>query len=64
MQRQILFMCPRTRMNVQLCLDDETPECRKPENTYISVSCPACMSMHFVNSTTGKMLTDLAAMHH
>ena len=44
-------------MNVQLCLEEEALKCRKPEDTYISVSCPACMSMHFVNSTTGKMLT-------
>lgn len=54
MQRQILFKCPRTRMNVQLSLDDEALECRKPEDTYISVPCPACMTLHFVNSTTGK----------
>lgn len=64
MRRQILFNCPRTRMNVQLSLDDEAPKCRKPEYTYAAVPCPACMSLHIVNSTTGKMLGDLAAMHH
>lgn len=51
-------------MNVQLSLDDEALECRKPEYTYAAVPCPACMSLHIVNSTTGKMLGDLAAMHH
>jgi hypothetical protein len=51
-------------MNVQLPLDDEAVESRKPENTYIPVSCPACMSLHFLDSTTGKTLGDLAATHH
>ena len=58
MQRQILFKCPRTGMNVQVRLDEEDLESRKPEDTHISVACPACTSLHFVNSTTGKLLSD------
>ena len=56
MQRQILFMCPRTGTNVQLRLDDEVVESLKPEDTHVSVRCPACTSLHFVNSTSGKVL--------
>lgn len=54
MERHILFKCPRTGMNVQHRLDDE-PEA-SPENTHVPVRCPACMALHFVNSTTGKLL--------
>ncbi|TFV28195.1 hypothetical protein E4K66_39180 [Bradyrhizobium frederickii] len=60
MQRQILFKCPRTGMNVQLPLDQDAPEPGKPKDTYVSVSCPACMSLHFVNSATGAALGGLA----
>ncbi|PSO21468.1 hypothetical protein [Bradyrhizobium sp. MOS003] len=63
MQRQILFKCPRTGMNVQLRLDEEAVESGKPENTYVSVSCPACASFHLVNSTTGRTLGDLKTVH-
>ncbi|WFU75475.1 hypothetical protein [Bradyrhizobium sp. CB2312] len=41
-------------MNVQHRLDEE-PEA-SPENTHVPVRCPACMAVHFVNSTTGKLL--------
>jgi predicted RNA-binding Zn-ribbon protein involved in translation (DUF1610 family) len=58
MQRQILFKCPRTGMNVQVSLDEEAIESLKPEDTYVSISCPACTSLHFVNSTTGRTLGD------
>jgi hypothetical protein len=56
MQRQILFRCPRTGANVQLRLDEEAVESMKPEDTHVSVGCPACATLHFVNSTTGKLL--------
>ncbi|SCB27791.1 hypothetical protein GA0061098_1004306 [Bradyrhizobium shewense] len=56
MQRQILFRCPRTGINVQHRIDDERPESSEPADGYVSVRCPACMSLHFVNSTTGKLL--------
>jgi len=45
-------------MNVQLRLEDEAVESRKPEDTHLSVWCPACTALHFVNSTTGKLLGD------
>ncbi|MGL9622447.1 hypothetical protein QRQ56_31195 [Bradyrhizobium sp. U531] len=43
-------------MNVQVRLDEEYLEARKPEDTHVSVPCPACTSLHFVNTTTGKVL--------
>jgi uncharacterized C2H2 Zn-finger protein len=55
MERQILFKCPRTGMNVQHRIDDDRPA-GAPENTHVPVRCPACMALHFVNSTTGKLL--------
>jgi len=54
MQREIIFRCPRTGMNVQHRLDDGEPAA--PGNAYVSVRCPACMAPHFVNITTGKLL--------
>ncbi|MGT2504055.1 hypothetical protein ACVOMS_31095 [Bradyrhizobium guangxiense] len=58
MQRQILFKCPRTGMNVQHRFDDERPERAGPADSYVPVRCPACMSLHFVNSDTGKLLNE------
>lgn len=58
MQRQILFRCPRTGTNVQHRIDDDRPECSEPADSYVAVRCPACMSLHFVNSTTGKLLSE------
>ncbi|UQR63000.1 hypothetical protein LRP30_40755 [Bradyrhizobium sp. C-145] len=54
MEREIVFKCPRTGMNVQHRLDDDRPDA--PGNAYVSVPCPACMALHFVNCTTGKLL--------
>jgi hypothetical protein len=61
MQRQILFTCPHTGMNVQHRIDDEWPENFEPADSYLSVRCPACMSLHFVNSTTRKLLGERSA---
>ena len=58
MQRQILFRCPRTGMNVQHRIDDERPENCEPADSYVPVRGPACMSLHFVNSATGKLLNE------
>ncbi|WP_375305515.1 hypothetical protein WI560_26210 [Bradyrhizobium sp. A11] len=58
MQRQILFRCPRTGMNVQQRIDDERPEGRALADSYVPVRCPACMSLHFVNTTTGRLLNE------
>ncbi|AWL99566.1 hypothetical protein [Bradyrhizobium amphicarpaeae] len=61
MQRQILFKCPRTGMNVEHRIDDERPERLEPADAYVSLRCPACMSLHFVNSTTSKLLGERSA---
>ena len=58
MERQILFKCPRTGMIVQHRLDDDRPEEKTQENTHVPVRCPACMALHFVDGTTGKLLGD------
>ena len=55
MERHILFKCPRTGMNVQHRLEVDRPE-PPPANTHVPVRCPACTALHFVNSTTGKLL--------
>jgi hypothetical protein len=61
MQCQILFRCPRTGMNVQHRIDDERPGSCEPADSYVPVRCPACMSLHFANSTTGKLLGERSA---
>ncbi|TFV73579.1 hypothetical protein E4K64_20280 [Bradyrhizobium frederickii] len=61
MQRQILFRCPRTGTNVEHRFDDERPEGAGPADSYVPVRCPACMSLHFVNSTTGRLLNEPGA---
>ncbi|PDT85739.1 hypothetical protein CO669_31150 [Bradyrhizobium sp. Y36] len=58
MPRQILFRCPRTGTNVQHRIDDERPESSEPADSYVPVRCPACMSLHFVNIITGKLLSE------
>ncbi|MBB4377300.1 hypothetical protein [Bradyrhizobium sp. SBR1B] len=50
-------------MNVQHRLDDDRPEA-PPGNTYVPVRCPACMALHFVNSTTGKLLASSGDPDH
>ncbi|MGL9621462.1 hypothetical protein QRQ56_25940 [Bradyrhizobium sp. U531] len=48
-------------MNVQHRIDDERLESSEPADSYVPVRCPACMSLHFVNSTTGKLLSERTA---
>lgn len=51
----ILYQCPRTHMNVQTWLQqDSGPDTRE----YEIVSCPACTQMHFINRRSGKLLGD------
>jgi len=54
-ERHILLKCPRTGMNVQHRIDDDRPE-NSRGNTHVPVRSPACMALHFVNTTTGKLL--------
>ncbi|MEZ0042314.1 putative RNA-binding Zn-ribbon protein involved in translation (DUF1610 family) [Bradyrhizobium sp. USDA 327] len=53
MERNIIFKCPRTGMNVQHWLPGAMSDAA---DTHVSVRCPACGSLHFVNIATGKML--------
>lgn len=50
----VIIRCPRTGMNVQvrLAMDPATDQA----NDYESVTCPACLRIHFVNKITGKLL--------
>jgi hypothetical protein len=41
-------------MNVQIWLDKDAST--DQANEYQSVTCPACLRLHFVNKTTGKLL--------
>ncbi|MBR0905048.1 hypothetical protein [Bradyrhizobium liaoningense] len=53
MDRQIVFKCPRTGMNVQHRLGDEPAD-----RTHVSVSCPACTGLHLLDRSTGKPAGD------
>ncbi|MGR6800536.1 hypothetical protein, partial [Aeromonas veronii] len=50
MDRQILFRCPQTGMNVQHRLDDEPAD-----RTHVSVHCPACTRLHLIERATGRL---------
>ncbi|MBV8699431.1 MAG: hypothetical protein JO052_16465 [Bradyrhizobium sp.] len=52
----LLFKCPRTGMNVQHWLAEPDPG--DPRLVYESVVCKACTRIHFINSSTGKLLGD------
>ena len=58
MERQIIYRCPRTSMNVQHQLDDAALDRPAAANTHVSLRCPACTSLHFVNAVTAKLLGD------
>ncbi|MGL9619423.1 hypothetical protein QRQ56_15545 [Bradyrhizobium sp. U531] len=53
MDRQIVFKCPQTGMNVQHRLGDEPAD-----RTHVSVSCPACTRLHFIDRASGKLAGD------
>jgi hypothetical protein len=57
MERNILFKCPRTGMNVQHWFAGTLSDA---PDTHVSVRCPSCASLHFVNVTTGRMLSEAA----
>jgi hypothetical protein len=53
----VVFRCPRTGLNVQHWLVEETgPDA--PQCSYETVVCKACMRLHFINRRTGKVLGD------
>jgi len=53
MDRQIVFKCPQTGLNVQYRLTNAIGEAT---DTHVSVPCPACTRLHLINRTTGKLL--------
>ena len=53
MGRYIIFKCPETNMNVQHCLTDPTDDAK---DAYVSMACQACTKLHFINSSTGRLL--------
>jgi len=55
MGRHIVFKCPQTNMNVQHWLAAVPDD---PEGTYRPVVCLACTKLHFINSSTGKLLSE------
>ncbi|MBC9882040.1 hypothetical protein G8O24_32430 [Bradyrhizobium sp. INPA01-394B] len=55
MDRHIIFKCPQTGMNVQHRLAAVPADVA---NTHVSVECPACTRLHFINRSTGQILGD------
>lgn len=54
MDRHIVFKCPDTEMNVQHWLPAVPND--EPKGTHRSVVCAACSKLHFINTSTGKLL--------
>ena len=52
MDRPIIFKCPRTGMNVQHFLVDEPASAGE----YKGIICQACTKLHFIHSSSGKLL--------
>lgn len=51
---QIIFRCPNTGLNVQHWLADDP----KPDaSAYELVDCAACWRPHFINKSTGELLS-------
>jgi hypothetical protein len=53
MGRHIVFKCPQTGLNVQHWLADAPDD---PVDSHKALACPACTRLHFINSSTGKLL--------
>lgn len=53
MDRQIVFKCPQTGMNVQHRLTAAVDEAA---DTHVSVVCPACTRLHLISRATGRLL--------
>ena len=50
----IIFRCPLTGMDVQTSLEKQE---RNPIRAYEAISCPACTRIHFINMTTGAVIS-------
>jgi hypothetical protein len=53
----LVFKCPRTGMNVQHWLAEESAP-GDPSCTYETVHCQACSRLHFINRSSRKLLGD------
>lgn len=53
----LVFKCPRTGMNVQHWLAEESAP-GDPSCTYETVHCQACSGLHFINRSSRKLLGD------
>jgi hypothetical protein len=51
----VVFRCPRTGLNVQHWLEESKPG--DLIRTFESVVCKACTRLHFINRTTGRLLS-------
>ncbi|MEW6640191.1 MAG: hypothetical protein AB1586_06770 [Pseudomonadota bacterium] len=56
MGHPVVFLCPDTGLKVQHWLETPADDTRQP--TYVSVACAACTNVHFINSTSCKVLGD------
>lgn len=56
MDRNILYKCPRTGLHVQHLLTGAGSSDAEAKDEYVSVLCPACASLHFIDSRTGALL--------
>jgi hypothetical protein len=54
----VVFKCPRTGMNVQHWIAEEA-RADHLRCSYETLVCKACMRLHFINRSTGKLLGDL-----
>ncbi|MFK4488296.1 hypothetical protein ABIA45_003374 [Bradyrhizobium sp. USDA 336] len=55
MERNVIFKCPRTGMNVQHWIPGTASDAA---DTHVPVRCPACASLHFVGVASGKTLSE------
>jgi hypothetical protein len=46
----LIFICPRTNLNVQHRMDRTSAG----EHEYEAVACPACLRLHFINCNSGQ----------
>jgi hypothetical protein len=53
----LMYRCPHTGMNVPLPFALETAPTDRAQ-AYEGVTCPACTRTHFINKSTGKLLSD------
>jgi len=53
----LIYRCPRTGINVPVPFALETPAADNAD-VYEQVACPACLHLHLVCKSTGKLLGD------